>query len=75
MDPILYLAIALIVLLVAVFIVSYVLNKRTPVPKGCENLKISEEFCMQCPNKDCQIREKYVLEQAKKEIDAEKEES
>ena len=47
------LAILIIAILFAVFVISFVLYKKTPVPKGCEHLKISEENCANCSNKDC----------------------
>ena len=37
--------IAIVTLLVTMFIVSYKLNKKTPVPKGCENLMSECEGC------------------------------
>ncbi len=49
------LAVSILVALLAIFIVSFVLYKRTPVPKGCENIKISEENCAACNNKECAI--------------------
>ncbi len=49
----LILAISLIVGLLAIFIISFVLYKRTPVPKGCENLKINEENCSSCGHSEC----------------------
>ena len=49
------LAIGILLALLVVFIVSFVLYKRTPVPKGCEDIKISEEKCSACNNKDCAI--------------------
>ncbi|MDE6584971.1 MAG: hypothetical protein K2K15_06165 [Anaeroplasmataceae bacterium] len=73
MNPFLGLAITILVLLVVLFIVSYVLNKRTPVPKGCENIKISEEFCLNCANTECKIHEKLDLEKIKKELESEDE--
>ena len=69
MNPFLGLAITILVLLVVLFIVSYVLNKRTPVPKGCENIKISEEFCLNCTNTECKIHEKLDIEKIKKELE------
>ncbi len=74
MNPFLGLAIAIIILLVVLFIVSFVLNKRTPVPKGCERIKISDEFCLNCSNTECKIHEKLDLEKVKKEIESEGEE-
>lgn len=50
----LIIAISILVFLLLVFVVSFILYKRTPVPKGCENIKISEENCSACSNKDCQ---------------------
>ena len=47
------LAISIIVTLLVVFIVSFVLYKRTPVPKGCENIKVSEEKCAGCTHTEC----------------------
>ena len=52
----LILAIAIILALLIVFVVSFILYKKTPVPKGCENLLISEENCAACQNKACALR-------------------
>ena len=49
----LILAIAIMVSLLTVFIVSFVLYRKTPVPKGCENIKISEENCSSCGHTEC----------------------
>lgn len=49
----LILAISILVALLVIFIVSFVLYKRTPVPKGCEDLKISEEHCATCGHSEC----------------------
>ncbi len=73
MDPFFALAITILVLLVVLFFVSYLLNKRTPVPKGCEHLKISEEFCLNCTNTECKIHEKLDLDKIKKELESEEE--
>jgi hypothetical protein len=73
MDPFVWLAITILVLLVVFFFVTYILNKRTPVPKGCEQIKISEEFCLNCSNIDCKIHEKLDLENIKKELESEEE--
>ena len=54
----LVLAIAIIALLLVVFIVTFILYKKTPVPKGCENMKISTENCATCNNKDCSLFKK-----------------
>ena len=52
----LILAISIILALLIVFVVSFVLYKKTPVPKGCENLLINEENCAACENKTCALR-------------------
>ena len=49
----LILAISILVALLIIFIVSFVLYRRTPVPKGCENMMINEENCAACNNKSC----------------------
>ena len=46
-------AILICVALFALVIVSYRLNKNTPVPEGCENLKPE---CQACGIKDCSLR-------------------
>lgn len=74
MDPLFYLAIVILILLVIVFVVSYVLNKRTPIPKGCEATKITDEFCLQCGNEECKIHEKLDLKKIQQEIDEASEE-
>lgn len=48
-------AILVLVGLLIIFIVSFILYKKTPVPKGCENIEINEENCASCNNKDCSI--------------------
>lgn len=50
-------AIILIAGLLATFFISYVLNKKTPVPKGCEKLLYNEEMCANCSNTSCKIKE------------------
>ncbi len=69
MTPFLSLAIVIIILLVILFVVSYVLNKKTPVPKGCEQVKIDDEFCVNCTNTECKIHEKLneISEELKEE--------
>ena len=49
----LILAVVILVSLLAIFVVSFVLYKRTPVPKGCEDIKISEENCLSCGHTEC----------------------
>ena len=52
-EAYLIIAITILVVLLVTFIVSFVLYRRTPVPKGCEHLKISEENCSSCSHKEC----------------------
>lgn len=49
----LILAISIIVLLLVIFVATFVLYCKTPAPKGCENIKISEENCSSCGHKEC----------------------
>ncbi len=50
------LTIVIIVVLLAIFVTSFVLYRRTPAPKGCENLEPSEEVCGSCKKAGCPIR-------------------
>ena len=76
MDKIWYLiiSIALIAFLIALFFITFVKNRKTPVPKGCEHLKITEENCGACTNTSCSIKQKFDIEKVKEEIEEEKEE-
>ena len=49
----LIIAIVILVILAVTFIVSFVLYQRTPKPKGCEDLKPSDEKCAGCTNDAC----------------------
>ena len=51
----LILGISIIVSLLIIFIVSFILYRRTPVPKGCENIKISDENCASCSHSECKF--------------------
>ena len=61
-------AIALIAFIVIVFIVTFVINRKTPVPKGCENIKIEESTCLACNNKDCQIHKDFDYKKLEDEL-------
>ena len=54
----LMLAIFILVALAAIFVISFVAYRRAPVPKGCEGIKINEENCSSCGNKDCSYYQK-----------------
>ncbi len=58
MDQVFYIIIALIVLilLIVIFFATYVMNKRTPIPKGCE--KQLNEHCSHCKNTLCEYQGK-----------------
>ena len=49
----LILAISILIALAMIFVVSFILYKKTPVPKGCENMIINEENCAGCNNTKC----------------------
>ncbi|MCI1735545.1 MAG: hypothetical protein LKM30_07435 [Bacilli bacterium] len=49
------LAILVILFFLAVFLVTFILYKRTPPPKGCENLVANDEKCRNCKETGCQF--------------------
>ena len=51
----LIMAISILVILLAVFLVSFVLYVKTPAPKGCENIKINTENCAGCSHSECKF--------------------
>ena len=65
------LAIGIILVLLAIFIITFVLYKKTPVPKGCEEFeKPSKNKCSGCGVKECHFNLYYndPEEQAKAEF-------
>ncbi|MBR0439170.1 MAG: hypothetical protein IJK27_00195 [Bacilli bacterium] len=54
----LVIGISVLVLLLITFIVSFVLYVKTPAPKGCEDMKISEEKCASCSHSECSFYKK-----------------
>lgn len=50
----LIIAIAIIVLLVVIFFVTYLYNKKTPIPEGCEQTAINVQNCSACANFGCE---------------------
>ena len=55
------------------FFLSYFLNKKTPIPKGCEDLRIRKEGCMGCKNLDCSIRFELDIKKIEEVIEEEEE--
>ncbi len=53
------LAILVIILLVAIFVVSYILYRRTPAPKGCEDIHPNEQKCHGCKETSCHFNLYY----------------
>ena len=74
MNKYLIISIVVIAVLVGVFFLSYFLNKKTPIPKGCENLRIGKEGCTGCKNYDCSIRYKLDIKKIEEDIEEDKEE-
>lgn len=54
----LFLAIAILVVLLITFIVSFVIYRKTPVPKGCEDMVMNEEKCSSCGHSECSFYKK-----------------
>ena len=66
-------SVAIIVFFVALFFITFVINRRTPVPKGCEHIKITEENCGACQVSDCSIKQKFDVEKLREELNEEEE--
>ena len=65
----LIIAIGIIVAFVIIFFVTFLINRKTPVPKGCENIKISEEQCGACQVAECSIKQKFEYNKLKEEVE------
>ena len=46
-------AISIIVVLLGVFVFSFIAYRRTPVPKGCEDVIANSEKCEACQHAEC----------------------
>ena len=57
-EAYLIIAIPILVGLLIIFFVSFILYRRTPLPKGCESLKMDEEKCSACSNEQCMFHKK-----------------
>jgi hypothetical protein len=64
-------AIAIIVGLVILFVVSFILYRKTPPPKGCEHLKVDESSCKSCGEVGCDLYAEYHDETTNKPDDKE----
>ena len=65
------LAVGILLLLLAIFVITFVLYKKTPVPKGCEEFeKPSERKCHGCNQTECHFNLYYndSVEKAKEEF-------
>jgi hypothetical protein len=60
-------AVLIVLVLLAVFFVTFVLYRRTPAPKGCEDLHPSEELCKGC-RVASSCAENWYKTEAKKEV-------
>ena len=63
----LIISILIIVGLLILFFVTYVLNKRTPPPKGCEKL-VDETKCLECKNTMCKFYKENIIDEIKEEL-------
>ncbi len=69
----LIISISIIVFLIVLFFVTFIKNRKTPVPKGCEHIKITEENCGACQVSDCSIKQKFDVEKLREELNEEEE--
>lgn len=49
----LILAISILAALLVIFVVTFIIYRRTPAPKGCEDLKADDEKCATCSQSEC----------------------
>ena len=47
-----------VAVIIGLYLLTYVMNKRTPVPEGCE-VNVSEATCGACNNYACSIKQDY----------------
>lgn len=48
-------AVLVIVGLVVIFVITFILYRKTPLPKGCEDMGPSEEKCSACNDTHCHL--------------------
>ena len=68
----LIISIVIILLLALTFIVTFVINRKTPVPEGCENIKIAEEGCANCQIEECAVKVKLDIKKIEEELKEDK---
>ncbi len=61
-------AIIVIGIIVLLFFITYIANKKTPIPEGCEDVMINDETCLKCGNLDCNIKQKLDLKKIEEEL-------
>lgn len=54
-TALLIIGISVLVSLLVIFVVSFILYVHTPAPKGCEDIKISDDKCASCSNNECRF--------------------
>lgn len=62
----LLIAILVLVGLLAIFVISFILYKKTPAPKGCEHLTPEDGLCHGCKQTNCHFYGIYNVEDEKK---------
>ena len=50
-----FLAVLILTSLLVIFVVSFILYRKTPLPKGCAALQPSEEKCANCKEEGCNL--------------------
>ncbi len=68
----LIISIILIIVLALIFIISFVINKKTPLPEGCEDLKITEEGCANCQIEECPVKVKLDIKKLEDDLKEDK---
>ena len=68
----LIISIVIVLLLALTFIVTFVINRKTPVPEGCENIKITEEGCANCQIEECAVKVKLDIKKIEEELKEDK---
>lgn len=48
-----FIAIAILIALIAIFVISFIAYRKTPAPKGCEDVKPDPELCERCNKASC----------------------